>query len=195
MYKKVIPAFKKLLIPTSKPEEKGDHSLLRLHLGCGTNHLAGWVNIDISENSKADRVMDFQTVKNHFKKQSVSEVMMIHSISYLRLWEARDFFLDIFSLLSDNGKLTLEFPDIVKCSKVIAGENKIENYLEAVRAFYAFDMGQIKNRDNYQPYAFGWSAWHITRELKKTGFSKIIVKDPQTHGPILWRDTRIEAIK
>lgn len=171
-------------------------SPLRLHLGCGSDYLDGWLNIDVTEKSKADVIMDFKNIKGNFESNSVSEVLMVHSISYLRLWEARDFFSDIYSLLKTGGRFALEFPDIVKCSKVVLeNENEIEKYLEGVRAFYAFDMGQIKRKDKYHPYAFGWSAWHISFELKRIGFTKISIMEPQTHGPLLWRDTRIEAIK
>ena len=173
-----------------------DPSLLCLHLGCGSNYLDGWLNIDIIEGSRADLIMNFKELPQKFKPDSVSEVLMIHSISYLRLWEARDFFSNVYSLLKSTGKFTLEFPDLAKCSKaLLSNENKVDDYLEAVRAIYAFDMDQIKRKDNFQPYAFGWSSWHITSELKKVGFKKIMVEEPQTHGPLLWRDTRIVAIK
>lgn len=180
----------------SKLQNHDKNPLLRLHLGCGNEYLPGWVNIDVTEKSKADLVMDFKNIKDHFSENSVDEILMIHSISYLRLWEARDYFSNIYLLLAPGGKIVLEFPDIAKCSKAILDrENNVDGYLEAVRAFYAFDMGQIKNRDEYHPYAFGWSAWHMSYELKITGFSKVLVQDPLTHGPLLWRDTRIEAIK
>jgi hypothetical protein len=171
-------------------------SLLHLHLGCGSNYLDGWVNVDVMEECKADMIMNFKDIKKNFQPDTVGVILMIHSISYLRLWEARDFFSDAISLIRKGGKLILEFPDIAKCSKALLdSENKVTDYLEAVRAIYAFDMEQIQRKEPFYTYTFGWSTWHISHELKKAGFTTIEIMAPQTHGPRVWRDTRIEAIK
>lgn len=169
---------------------------LRIHLGCGSQHWDGWVNIDVSSNSAADIVLDFREIKNIFEIQTVEEIVMIHSVGYLRLWEARNLFHDIFSLLKIGGKYTMEFPDIVKCSTyLLKNENNIAEYLEGVRGIYAFDMNQIKNKEKFGTYLFGWSAWHIQKELHEAGFTSVKIKNPETHGQLFWRDTRIEAIK
>ncbi len=169
---------------------------LRLHLGCGREYIKGYINLDINENSVADLILDSRKIKKHFEPGTVDEILMLHSISYLRYWEAKDFFTTCHKLLKQDGKLILEFPDIVKCAEmIIKSENNLPEYLEAVRAIYAFDMIEIKFNEKYTPYAFGWSAWHITQRLKKAGFNTIHVLDSVTHGNRKWRDTRIEAIK
>ena len=177
-------------------EKLVSHSPLRLNLGCGSEHMNGWVNIDVSANTVADFLMDFKELKNIFKPASVDEIMMIHSISYLRLWEAQDLFGDVYSLLKFGGKYILEFPDIVKCSAhLLKHENNIEEYLEGVRGIYAFGIHQIARKENFYTYAFGWSSWHIKHELLHAGFVSVEIRDPETHNQLLWRDTRIEAIK
>jgi predicted SAM-dependent methyltransferase len=156
----------------------------------------GWINIDVTDKSMADIVMDFKEIKNNFRSGTVNEILMVHSISYLRLWEARDFFGEVMDLLEPGGQLTMEFPDIAKCATVVADKNSSrENYIEAVRAFYAFDMDEIRDRHPYYPYHFGWSADHISEELKSAGFKTVKVLDPQTHSQRTWRDSRVEAIK
>ena len=62
-------------------------------------------------------------------------------------------------------------------------------YIEAVRAIYAFDLTQVRTRATYQPYAFGWSYWHLKRELEIAGFSTVFSAD-ETHGRRIWRDIR-----
>ena len=171
-------------------------SPLSLHLGCGLEYWKGWVNIDISSSSVADVVMDFVELKHTFKRGTVDDIAMIHSISYLRLWEAQEFFKDAYFLLKPGGHFVLEFPDITKCAlHILQNENNVDNYLEGVRAFYAFDLLQIKNKEKFNTYAFGWSAWHIKQELLSAGFSSVEIKDPETHNKLKWRDTRIESIK
>jgi predicted SAM-dependent methyltransferase len=171
-------------------------SNLSLHLGCGEVYLPGWVNIDANPRVVADVICDFQSIGTKYDAGSVSKIKMVHSISYLRLWEAQVFFKTCYRLLHTGGKFILEFPDIAKCAKIIVEHDGSDytQYLESVRAFYAFDMEQIKCKKLYQPYAFGWSAEHIRQELLNAGFSIIDIKDGTTHGRP-WRDTNVEATK
>lgn len=168
---------------------------IKLHLGCGHLYKDGWVNIDIDKSLKTDICSDFMSVHENFQLNSVRVVTMIHSISYLNLWEARLFFRNIYDLLVINGVLELEFPDIDKCAKVLSNTKSTNKYIEAVRGIYAFDLNQINNQENFKSYSFGWSAWYIKLELKKAGFKEVRILRPLTHGKLNWRDTRIIAIK
>jgi len=169
---------------------------VRLHLGCGEVRLPGWINIDGNPASAADVVMDFRQIGGAFPASSVDEMMMIHSLSYLRLWEARDLLAAAHGLLKPGGKFIAEFPDVAKCAVVLCGPGRVvDSHLEGVRALYAFDLGQIARRDLYTPYAFGWAAWHLEHELRAAGFRAIRTLPPLTHGQLTWRDSRVEAAK
>ncbi|SRR6266513_4311061 len=169
---------------------------VKLHLGCGDVHLRDWINVDVSPNSAADVVMDFRYLGDALPASSVDEVMMIHSLSYLRLWEARDLLAALNRMLKPGSKFIAEFPDAEKCAMAIAGASRVVTpYLEAVRGFYAFDMGQIAARKPYAPYAFGWAAWHLEQELLAAGFVAVRTLHPLTHGSLTWRDSRVEATK
>ena len=174
---------------------KSGQSELKLHLGCGQDYKEGWVNIDRSLLVKTDINSDFLNIKRYFDYGSVDVVSMMHSISYLSLWEARIFFGDVFQLLKEGGVLEMEFPDISKCGRILSGTQNIDEYIEAVRGVFAFDLNQTINKEKYKPYAFGWSAWHIENELTKAGFTCVRILDPLTHGQRSWRDTRVEAVK
>jgi hypothetical protein len=175
--------------------------LRKLHLGCGNIHLPwgeGYINIDISPNSAADMVFNIQKIGKYFRSGSVSEILIIHTISYLRLFDARHFLLACFNILETGGKLIAEFPDVVKCSEIIITNNNIEKdesqYIEGIRGLYAFDLAQIKNKIPYVPYAFGWSANHMKYELTKIGFKSVSISDGNMHERPQ-RDTRIVALK
>src|SRR5882762_5655041 len=102
-----------------------DNDQLKLNLGCGQLYMPGWVNVDLDPSVKSDLVCGFLELHDHFNKESVTEVLMLHSISYLRLWEARIFLNRIFDLLKQDGKLIMEFPDLAKCAEVVrTSENK-----------------------------------------------------------------------
>lgn len=159
-------------------------------------YLPGWVNVDLDPKLRPDLVCSFNEVHTHFSRESVDEILMLHSISYLNLWEARTFFKNVFKILKDEGTLTMEFPDAVKCAEVILkSEHDSTKYLEGVRGLYAFDLGQIENEESYYPYVFGWSGWFMKEELLKIGFKSIQILLPETHGKRDWRDTRIVAKK
>jgi predicted SAM-dependent methyltransferase len=155
----------------------------------------GWVNIDLDKSLKTDICSDFMAVHDNFQFNSVKAITMIHSISYLNLWEARLFFKNMYDLLVQRGVLELEFPDVVKCGRALSSTKNAKHYIEAIRGVYAFDLDQINNQENFTTYSFGWSAWFIKLELEKVGFRDIRILRPLTHGRRNWRDTRIIAIK
>lgn len=159
-------------------------------------YLQGWVNVDLDPKLRPDLVCGFNEVHTHFSQESVNEILMLHSISYLRLWEARIFFKNMFSLLKKDGILIMEFPDILKCSNMMqSADENLDEYLEGVRGIYAFDLDQIKNKEVYTPYSFGWSAWHLKKELISAGFKHVEVQSPKSHGQRSWRDSRLVARK
>lgn len=170
----------------------------RLHLGCGAVKLDGWINIDIQETIATDLVMDVRNISEHFEPGSVSAIQMIHAISYLRLWEARDFFRSAFDLLKPGGRLIFEFPDLMKCcamsQKATESKDAVQQ-IEAIRGIFAFDLGQVEQRAAFIPYAMGWAAWHLQKELQSCGFVDVSIQKPQTHGPRPDRDSRIEATR
>ena len=109
-------------------------SKVRLHLGCGRDYWAGYVNVDMSFNSGCDLQMDFTKVGEIYPANSVTEVALIHSLSYLRLWQARDLFADLYRILEPGGVVVIELPDLGKCAqKALECRASEAEYLEAVR--------------------------------------------------------------
>lgn len=158
-------------------------------------HLDGYVNIDADVRACADFYMGFDELRAAFAADSISEILMIHSLSYLNLWQAREFFTDAYQLLKPAGKLVIELPSIEKCAQhLLANAGDQNEYLEAVRGIYAFDPTEIMNKINFTPYSFGWSAWHLKSELSAVGFGGFSELAPHHHEQP-WRDIRIEATK
>ena len=174
---------------------------VRLHIGCGHDYLDGWVNIDQNKKVRADLYMDIRKIRRFCPENSVDELLMVHVISYLRFWEARDFLSDCLACLKKGGRIVIEAPDIHKLAREILAAGPLEapaaerKYMECMRAVYAFNMEQISNKEDFTTYAFGWSAEHLALEMKRLGFTNIRVLPPQCHDKLPWRDFRIEASK
>lgn len=169
---------------------------IRLYLGSGLDYRPGYVNVDIDPLSAPDLTMDFRQIGDLYADGAVAEVVMIHTLGYLRLWEARELFAVIYRLLEDGGRLVIELPDIEKClHAAMAARGNVQDYLEGMRGLYAFALPEVESRSCYVPYAFGWTAWHLEWELRRAGFHRVIISEPQAHGNRTWRDLRCEATK
>lgn len=56
---------------------------MKLHLGCGTAHLKGWVNCDKEKRNKPDKIVDLDVYPYPFKDNSASIIRMHHVIEHL----------------------------------------------------------------------------------------------------------------
>ena len=183
---KIVPRISGPLI-----EKRG----VKLNLGCGPMHLDGYINIDGDSKACADYYLDFSELGEAFASESTTEILMVHSLGYLNLWQARTFFRVAYRLLLPGGRLVIELPSIEKCAKrVLESKHDLPSYLEGVRGVFAFDLTEITNQVDFTPYSFGWSAWHLENELSDVGFSGFLLTEPHYHQQP-WRDIRLEATK
>jgi predicted SAM-dependent methyltransferase len=177
--------------------------VIKLNLGSGVDYREGYVNIDSNPNVKNDICDDFINVRDVVDDGTVDEVLTIHSIGYLRLWQAKALFVDVFAILKPGGQFILEFPDIFKLASTISTRyhdtaRNIDHNTErdaAIRAIYGFDANlQDSPGLTYNTYKYGWSDCSMAAELKVVGF-QVTVESPTTHGERIWRDSRIRAVK
>jgi len=170
----------------------------KLNLGSGETYLEGYLNIDLDPNRKIDLLMNFTEVPEILTDDSIEEVLMIHSLSYLTEWDAKKLLSELRIKLRNEGRLIIEFPDSFKCSNLLLKTSKnldaIE-YMEAVRGFYAFGIEDYYNKNDYHPYKFGWCEEYLIYILLELGYTKAWGEEPQTHGARTWRDSRVIALK
>lgn len=177
------------------------NNTVNLNLGSGKLYDENYINVDINPNVLSDMQFDLRELRKHFNDNSVDKIMLIHVLSYLRFWEAIEFLKDSYIVLKPKGKIIIEIPDIHKIAKAIAKIQSIEKnesynaYIEMMRAVYAFDLEQHKNKENFITYAFGWSAMHLKYEMSKIGYKNIKILDPEFHSKQINRDFRLEAQK
>lgn len=172
--------------------------LLRIQLGCGRDCWPGYVNVDVDPGTPADVHAHFLPYLESLGDGAADEIAMIHSLSYLRLAEARRLFAQAHRVLQPAGVFIVELPDLAKCARnLLKARGDLDEYLRPIMGIYAFDVDMIRNDTSYVPYAFGWSAWHLTRELQQAGFRDVRTRLPQSsaHDRTGRRDSRVEATK
>ena len=96
---------------------------MKLNIGCGYNRLEGWLNLDSSQDSAADRIMPAHDLA--FPPASVSEIKAQQLVEHLGFFRTRFFLSECWRVLAPGGALTLETPHIEKTFGVfLAGDRR-----------------------------------------------------------------------
>jgi len=89
---------------------------MKLNIGCGYNYLKGYVNIDSSEESLADRRMEAHSL--YFEDCSIEEIKAAQLIEHLGFFKAQYFLTECYRVLKPGGLLVVETPNIEKTFKI-----------------------------------------------------------------------------
>lgn len=101
---------------------------MRLHLGCGSNILEGYVNVDKFVN--APNIMKWDAVNIPLSDNSVGEIYCSQLLEHLSFEDEKKFFDEVFRLLKTGGELRFEVPDFEWITKqfIDANDNWKEFY-------------------------------------------------------------------
>lgn len=86
-----------------------DFGVDKVHLGCGTVRLAGWLNVDLNNSSSVDlneNILDIQ-----FGSGTVQEIYACHVIEHLEPAQCSALLASCYRWLAVGGKLWLAVPD------------------------------------------------------------------------------------
>ena len=92
-------------------EDADEKRMLKLHLGCGSVYLNGYINID-KYNSLADRIMDAGELD--YPDSSVDEIFTSHMIEHLTYPEFMKALREWKRVLKENGLLVIRCPNFEK---------------------------------------------------------------------------------
>ena len=132
------------------PASPGAETPRRLHVGCGTEVIPGWCNIDIQDLPGVDMVLD---VTGGFPFSDVEYIYCEHFIEHLRFDEGFRFLEACNEALSDGGVLRLSTPNLdwVYLTHYTADaadpSTRIANTFMLNRAFYGWGHQFLYNRD------------------------------------------------
>ena len=144
---------------------------MKLHLGCGSKHIDGFINIDARELESVD-VVDDVRVLDKFNKKSVSLIYASHILEHITRLEYTNVLSRWYELLEDGGVLRIAVPDI---EKVFEHYSKYKD----LRTLRGFLWGGQSYGFNY--HYCGWDFKTLEEDLISVGFKDIKLYD--------WRKT------
>ena len=144
---------------------------LKLHLGCGTVHLDGWINID--REAHADLAADVRRPLP-FGDGAARLIYHEHLMEHLTLEEGRRCLRDWFRLLQPGGVLRIATPDLAYVVERYQGNWRDQAWLALPE--YAF----IQTRAEMINVAFRWwdhrylyDGEDLERRLREAGFAPV----------------------
>jgi len=98
--------FDKKPVAPKRPETEVSR---RLHVGCGTEIISGWCNIDLQELPGIDLVLD---VTREFPFSDADYIFCEHFIEHLRFDDGLRFLEGCWRSLTDGGVLRISTPNL-----------------------------------------------------------------------------------
>ncbi len=100
---------------------------IKLNLGCGTEHLPGYINIDAHPSEFVDKVCDCTKLLD-FQDNSIDEIVAYHFLEHLKIGEIFTALIEWRRILKGGGKLIIECPDLEKVCAIFVNATDIERY-------------------------------------------------------------------
>ena len=131
------------------------NSYMRLNIGCGRDYRKGWVNIDISEDTKADHYLDIGIQPLPFKNETVEEILISGVLEQIQCNHNLLYAMnECWRVLHLGGKITIVVPN-AKYSIAHQDPMDIRKFIPAT--FSYFD----KRTKQWQLYGsvYGFKGW------------------------------------
>ena len=98
---------------------------MKLNIGCGYNYLPGYLNLDSSPESAADKLMQAHSLD--FRDAAAREIKALQLAEHLGFFKTKYFLAECWRVLAPEGELLLETPDIEKSLKLfLDGDHKVK---------------------------------------------------------------------
>ena len=155
---------------------------LKLHLGCGQNYLAGYLNIDfpstqhtIQERSVADIFEDITRLS--FSRNQVHEVRLHHVFEHFRRPQIAAMVACWNTWMVDGGKVHIEVPDLGRIARVFANPLS-STKARAVAERHLFGSHEATWAAHYE----GYDASLLSSLLNVFGFEVTKIKRTRWNG-------------
>ncbi len=90
---------------------------IKLNLGCGTEKLPGYINIDTEKSCKPDLIWNILEKPLPYQIGSVEEVVLFHTIEHIQKRHHHIILKQIHKVLKPKGRLLISYPEWLECAK------------------------------------------------------------------------------
>ena len=108
---------------------------MRINLGCGTDYIDGWINIDIRADVKADIHCNIQEIEKHVAPETIDQIQATNVLEHISWNEMEKVLKLLYTLLKPEGKLFIRGPDIKRASEKFLSKEITEQELRRPRLF------------------------------------------------------------
>lgn len=85
--------------------------MIKLHLGCGTRHIDGYINIDCQKTIATDMILDIKNLSSEFKNNTVDGIYCCHVLEHMPVLEAIEILKQIYDILKPGGIVRIAVPN------------------------------------------------------------------------------------
>lgn len=180
-------------------EDKLAQPIVRLNVCAGRQCLPDYVNVDVvvSTHKRAKGPPDvFADMRSIPLPDGIAdEVMCIHGIEHVVVWEADKALLEWRRLLKPGGRVVIECPDLIKCCQnVLSGMTVPGKHPDQFGLWGLF--GDDTTKDEFMTHRYAYSPKTLRAKLQACGFDDVREEVPLWHtGGALRRDMRMTARK
>jgi predicted SAM-dependent methyltransferase len=155
---------------------------LKLHLGCGRQRLAGFLNIDLMPSSAVDLQCDSRRLP--FVAATVSRIETYHMIEHLPRHDFLEALFEWNRVLEEGGTLIIECPDF---------DATVKEYVEGKK----FRINNIFGLQRYSGdyHLFGYTYTDLETILRDVGFREIKQEMPTDYHAQDEPSLRLTAVK
>lgn len=143
----------------------------KLHIGCGKNYLAGWVNADITPFAE---LIIFLQWRIPFRDESLSLVFSEHVLEHVSLHVAKKHLRELHRVLKPGGIVRIAMPDLDDIISCYLDDWKRADWVNWPEYSYVQSRVQAINMAFREwGHQYLYNREEIVRLLAEAGFSKI----------------------
>ena len=170
---------------------------VRLHLGCGSRLLEGYINID-GEYMRGDDRVTIHDITQPFPidDNSVDEILTVHVIEHISRSRVLPMFREFYRICRPGGMVAMEWPDMLKmCREIVSNPGCF--WSDDRKLLKRTILGIYGDNERYPDmtmmHKWGYSEESMSRLFHQAGFKKTEIQNNQ-HGKTTL-DSRVVAFK
>lgn len=140
----------------------------KLHIGCGTVKLEGFVNIDVFKTPAADFICNIKDLPKYIRRDSIALIYSSHTLEHFSNKDSVQVLRMFYDLLEPGGELRISVPDLLRLTEVAKTKHLVFTNMELIQGVL---MGGQETKFNYHKSIY-WFAF-LTQILSNVGFKNI----------------------